>query len=227
MSFDVQVGLEFRAADHVYRLRGEDAVSVSEIVRASGMGSPLDLPEHLATGVLDRGSRFHKSIEEYMVGGLIEVDADNEPHFACAVAYAKHRDLIPLVMEFPMAARTADGYVIAGTVDLIARTRVSNLTVIVDWKRGAVTPGNLVQMAGYLWLARENGYEIHDGIVVDCSGLEPVAYSPTSTAALTWQMMTRTHGSNDRAIDVFGVAHNKTGGFHGYTNERRRSRANR
>lgn len=202
--FVVQAGLEFTEAGHAYRLGGSGAVSVSRVLSACGFTSPIDVPEDMREAILNRGRRFHASVESFLVSGSCVVDDDNIRQVENACEWIKEHGAMPLVAEFPLCARSTGGYLIAGRVDGVLRTQ--HETIVVDWKRGSATAGNFVQMAAYLWLLKACGYDVARGLVIDCSGVRAVSYEPTAQARLAWQVAMRMYGANDRALSEWGVA---------------------
>ena len=199
LQFALQSGLTFVEAGHEYRLHDVPAVSVSHVLRLSGLKSPLLLSPTMTESVLDRGRRFHMTLASLLLsdtGDMVRVDDENVQQTKTALQWASRNRLVPITCEAPMIATSPMGYLIGGTVDLLGTSRGNN--VIVDWKRGMVTPANMIQMAAYLWLARSLGYEINRGVVVDCStGCD---YSPNGSAILTWTMLMRTFDANERTL---------------------------
>jgi hypothetical protein len=157
--------VRFDPGPHIYTLEtGRQVPSVTQILRGAGM-----LRDHARTDpwYAERGTAVHEAIRLHLGGELDRESLDERivPHFDAAANVVDTLGLVPIFAECPLTTGT-----FAGTVDLIAHSRVYGGLVVLDWKTGGFEPGHQIQVAGgYMELLIDNA---GDGALIPVSGAE-------------------------------------------------------
>lgn len=152
--------IEFDYEKHQYYVDGTPVPSVTQLVAPLGADyDEDDYAEITMEAAAERGTCIHAYIAHRLGGGMpdeFEVPEEYRPWIAAAELFLSEHDVLPLLVEEPMATPY-----FAGTPDLIAE--FDGHLAILDWKC-------VSQLAKSKVGAQLNGYNdlcIHNGLWVD------------------------------------------------------------
>lgn len=180
----------FDEAAHRYTVDGIPAVSITQMIKACGAsGDMTDVPARFR----DEGQALHAMIEASLLDQAATVSTmsgDVVERYERAMSWVESHHAVRVVaVEQMFGVALTDSVAIAGRVDAILE--LNGVTTIVDWKRGAVMPSAMLQMAGYRWLAQRSGFEVDDGVVVGLGSSPVHVFRPTAAATLAWMTLVR------------------------------------
>lgn len=143
-----EVGINFDAALHEYRLPDGDGAMVPSVTQILNLCGFTDYT-WCNVAARDRGSRVHAAVHYLCEGDLdrSSVDAEDAPYVASAEAFLADMNA-DVVMAEAVVFSTLYGY--AGTADLFAYLRGRRRLAVVDWKCSATTVrATGLQLAAY------------------------------------------------------------------------------
>ena len=147
--------IDFEPITHTYSVKGRRLPSVSEIMRPLTDAYYSTIPHAVLDNASNRGTRVHEAIEMYDVLGVEANDKEIKPYLL-GYKMAKNVEKFYSIQNEIML--TNGEY--CGTLDIIGQ--LGKDLVIIDLKATSKINYELieVQLAGYLELAKANGYQI-------------------------------------------------------------------
>lgn len=147
--------IRFQEEPHLYFVDGLELPSVSAIMRPLSEQYYANLNSAVVQNAAERGKAVHRAIEDFEKMGVVPIDPELVNYWKSYVVAKKLHDIKPIDIE-----KMLTNGVFCGTLDQIAL--VKGALCIVDLKATSAINTILleVQLAGYLELARANGYEI-------------------------------------------------------------------
>lgn len=133
--------IEFEASSHIYKLRGREIPSVSEIIKEAGLGLPGYIPRKNLEKASKRGTTLHKALELFDLGRLGNRSA-YEPYITAWEAFKREKNVVILESEYIVHTETY-----AGTLDRLVL--LDDQLAIIDIKTGSVSLGHPIQTAAY------------------------------------------------------------------------------
>jgi hypothetical protein len=150
------MGLTFDAATHTYTLDGTRVMSVTQVLKASGLINFDDIPESILEAARVRGTTVHQAIQFSNEGDLdleqFRADfAHYDGYLDGWLEFRAQRRFTPILTETRVASRL---HQVAGTIDCLGE--LDGEAVLLDYATGDPARAcKSLQTAGYAGLALE------------------------------------------------------------------------
>ena len=165
--------LEFDEEAHIYRLRGEEVPSVTQLLKLLPDNDYANIPEAVLYNAARRGTAVHEAIEYYTLYGIEEYSEECEPYMAAFKAFWEGFGGTVLGSEVRIyndcdtdEERELYGTAYAGTLDLLAAR--DDKIVLMDFKCTSkiLKKKYALQLEAYARALKKFGIPVDEKIVV-------------------------------------------------------------